>query len=70
MKIELKRAFASEDGDYCQVVFETRDAEDEPYVLLQRQFEDPDGGVCYLETHDEEYIGHAKVASASLSRRG
>ena len=29
-----------------------------PYVLLQRQFEDEDGGVCNLETHDPDcYVG-------------
>jgi len=33
-----------------------------PYVLLQRQFEDEDGGVCYLETHDRDrYAGHLRL---------
>jgi hypothetical protein len=31
----------------------------QPYLLIQRQFEDDDGGVCYLETHDHDtYSGH------------
>src|ERR1700758_2495734 len=28
------------------------------YLLIQRQFETSDGGRCYIETHDEKYIGH------------
>jgi hypothetical protein len=32
------------------------------YVLLQRQFEDEDGGVCYVETHDpDRYAGHFRL---------
>jgi hypothetical protein len=31
---------------------------DSPYLLIQRQFEIPDGGECYIETHDEKYVGH------------
>ena len=31
---------------------------DSPYLLIQRQFETSDGGRCYIETHDEKYIGH------------
>jgi hypothetical protein len=34
----------------------------EPYLLLQRQFEDDDGGVCYLETHDtNRFAGHWRL---------
>jgi hypothetical protein len=34
----------------------------EPYLLLQRQFEDDDGGVCYLETHDtDRFAGHRRL---------
>ena len=30
-----------------------------PYLVVQRQFEDDDGGVCYIETHDHDtYTGH------------
>ena len=37
-------------------------APSEPYVLLQRQFEDDDGGVCYLETHDtDRFAGHFRL---------
>jgi hypothetical protein len=70
VNIELKRAFANESGDYFQLGFDNEAEDDDgPYVLVQRQFEDPDGGVCYIETHNEDYIGHAQVARASISRR-
>jgi hypothetical protein len=48
------------DDLYFQVLFENQhpaadydpSAPTEPYLLLSRQFEDDDGGVCHLETHD------------------
>lgn len=67
MKIQLDRVSASESGDYYQVTFEGEpNEEDGPYVLIQRQFELPDGGRCYLEAHDQDYVGHFKVARAEL----
>ena len=51
----------SGDGDYYQAMFEAeQDADDldSPYLLIQRQFEDPDDNWCYIETHDEKYCGH------------
>jgi hypothetical protein len=48
-------------GDYYQAMFEAEqdtDDPDSPYLLIQRQFEDPDGNWCYIETHDEKYCGH------------
>ena len=71
MRIRLERAEAAEAGDYYQVLFEDlRDEEDaeKTYVLIQRQFEFPDGGVCYVESHDHDYIGDAKVKRATLGR--
>lgn len=68
MKIQLDRVSAAESGDYYQVHFGGADDGDGPYVLIQRQFEDDDGGVCYLETHDQDYIGHFKVVRATLDR--
>jgi len=71
MRFRAKYVSASEKGDYYQVAFENRDAasdaadvhgpDDSPYLLIQRQFEDPDGGECYVETHEEGYIGHLPV---------
>ena len=49
------------DGDYYQATFEAEqdtDDPDSPYLLIQRQFEDPDDHRCYVETHDEKYCGH------------
>ena len=54
-------------GDYCQVMFhDGLDTEDEPYFLIQRQFEFIDDGSCYFESHNEELIEHSKAKSALL----
>src|SRR5262245_18513389 len=35
---------------------------DHPYLIVQRQFEDDDGGVDYIETHDHDaYAGHFRL---------
>jgi hypothetical protein len=69
LTIRAHRASASEDGDYFQVAFEDRrDAQGSPYLLIQRQFEDEDGDVCYIESHDEEFVGHFRIRSARLAR--
>ena len=62
MRVQLDRASASEAGDYYQVTFEGKLNGEEAYVLVQRQFEFPDGGRCCVETHNQEYIGHFKMA--------
>jgi hypothetical protein len=71
MKLELKNVCAVESGDYYQVSFDDDDTDDVdydgPYLLLQRQFEDPDGGICYVEAHDEEYCGHFRLKRAHLT---
>jgi hypothetical protein len=49
------------DGDYYQAAFQAdqdTDDADSPYLLIQRQFEDPDDNWCCIETHDEKYCGH------------
>lgn len=69
MKTRLDCVSASQSGDYYQVLFEAEKDGDGAYLLIQRQFEDPDGGLCYLETHDEDYIGHFKVVRATLDRK-
>jgi len=52
MRFRAKYVSASENGDYYQVAFENADpagdaadavGPDSPYLLIQRQFEDPDG---------------------------
>lgn len=55
-------------GDYFQVMIHNAlDTEDEPYFMIQRQFEFRDDGSCYIESHKEELIEHSKVKSALLS---
>ncbi len=58
----------SEAGDGFQVLFEKTPDSEEGYVLVQRHFEFPDGGKCYLETDDQEFCGHYCFRSAWLSR--
>ena len=36
--------------------------------MIQRHFEFPDGGKCYLETDDRDFCGHFRIRSANLSR--
>ena len=57
------------DDLYFQVSFKNQrpaadydpSAPTEPYLLLQRQFED-ESGVCYLETHDtDRFAGHFRL---------
>jgi hypothetical protein len=72
MKIYADYVSVSQSGDYYQVMFEQKDPDgeedgmDAKYILIQRQFESPDGGRIYVESHDENYIGHFKVAGAKL----
>lgn len=64
MRFHANHISTSVAGDYCQAMFEaSEDATepDSPYLIIQRQFEMPDGGRCYIESHNEEYIGHFRV---------
>ena len=63
MKLQATYVSVGEFADqYFQVSFDTEDpgadldlsASMKPYLLLQRQFEDYDGAVCYIETHEPE----------------
>ena len=76
MQLAAKTVSAVVSGDYYQAVFDSTDQDDkqvdpfdqpEPYVLVQRQFEFFDGGKCYIESHDEEYIGHFKLKLLEFS---
>jgi len=51
------------DDQYFQVSFDSEPRSeddfdlsipDHPYLIVQLQFEDDDGGVCYIETHDHD----------------
>ena len=68
-KFDFKEISISIAGDYYQVLFhDGLDTEDEPYFMIQAQFEVPDDSECYFESHREELISHDKPISASLSK--
>ena len=76
MRFHAKYVSAAEAGDYYQVSFETEDPGDDatdppgpdsPYLIIQRQFEMPDGGRCYVETHDHGYVGHYRLKLIAFS---
>jgi hypothetical protein len=76
MHLHAKRVSAVVSGDYYQAIFDSDDRDDDqvdpfdqpaPYVLVQCQFEDFNGGKCYIESHDEEYIGHFKLKLLEFS---
>ena len=76
MQFHAKYVSAAEAGDYYQVSFETDDfgddasdppALDSPYLVIQRQFETPDFGRCYIETHDHGYVGHYRLKLIDFS---
>jgi hypothetical protein len=78
LRFHANHVSVAESGDeYFQVSFDSKapsDAEsdlsapDHPYLLVQRQFEDDDGGVCYIETHDHDtYTGHFRLRLIELT---
>jgi hypothetical protein len=72
MKITLNYVSVSIEGDYYQVHFSANkdngssEITDDPYFLIQPQFEMPDGGEVYIESHDDNYIGHYLVSVYKL----
>jgi hypothetical protein len=72
MRLHAKHVSVGESGDeYFQVSFHSEAPSEDhfdlswlnkPYLTVQRQFEDDDGGVCYFETHDHDtYTGHFRL---------
>jgi hypothetical protein len=72
LKLHAKHVSVGESGgEYFQVSFDNEDPSDDdfdltgprqPYLIVQRQFEDDDGGVCYIETQDHDtYAGHFRL---------
>ena len=77
MRFHANSVSASEEGDYFQIWLEAKDFAKEaadphevdgPYVIVQRDFEMPDDGQCYVETHDSNYIGHFRLRLIEFSR--
>ena len=67
-KFHAKHVSASESGgEYFQVLFEEKEGGDRAYLLVQRQFEMPSRGYCYIEDHELSPCGHF-VAKAALNR--
>lgn len=56
-------------GEYFQVMFATMQDSDEEYLIVQRQFEMPDGGECYVETDDRNFCGHFRLRNARLTSK-
>jgi hypothetical protein len=72
MRFHAKNVSVGESGDeYFQVSFDSdapREDDFDPswhdnhYLVVQRQFEDDNRGVCYIETHDHDtYSGHFRL---------
>ena len=80
MKLHAKNVSVEESGDeYFQVRFDSEaptdhdidlSDSDRPYLVIQRQFEDFDGGVCYIETRDHDtYTGHFRLRLIEFTPR-
>ena len=76
MRFHAQRVSASAAGDYFQLCLGPEESDEKesdpyevkgPYLMVQRQFEMPDRGRCYLETHDEGYRGHFPLRLTELS---
>ena len=68
MRFFANSVSGSASGDYYQFLLETEDSDHESdialpgqYLLIQAQFEFSDGGECYVESDDVNYIGHFRL---------
>jgi hypothetical protein len=59
---------ASSGGEYFQVSFADKEDSDDAYFLIQRQFESPDRGHIYIESHERMLCGHFKIRKTELRR--
>jgi hypothetical protein len=79
VRFHANHVSVGEAGDeYFQVSFASEPPSDddfdlslpEYYLVVQRQFEDDDGGVCYIETHDHDaYTGHFRLRLIEFTPR-
>ena len=79
MIFHAKNVSVGESGDdYFEISFDCEppsvddldpSVHDNRYLVVQRQFEDDDGGVCYIETHDHDTYTPATSRCGSLSLR-
>lgn len=76
MKLDYVSISGDDDDDYFQVCFDEKKPSgkeadmDGQYLIIQKEYEGPDDGKIYVETHDLSHIGHFKVAAAKLNSRG
>jgi hypothetical protein len=57
-------------GDYYAAMFAEKDTDDQDcYLIIQRQFEDPDDDTRYIETHDANTAVISLYAGSSSRRR-
>jgi hypothetical protein len=68
LELQCDHVSATETGEGFQVLFDQVPSSGEGYVLVQRYFEFPEGGECYVETEDREFCGHFPIRGAHLSR--
>jgi hypothetical protein len=61
-------SIANSGGEYFQVSFAENEDSDDAYFLIQRQFESPDGGQVYVESHHTTLCGHFTIRQAALRR--
>jgi hypothetical protein len=67
--LKYKKSSVSISGDYYQIMFhEDLDDENEPYFLVQYDFEFP-GKEYYIESDNENFIGHYIVNSVVIENR-
>ena len=59
---------AESGGEYFQVSFSEDEESDGSYFLLQWQFESPDHGRLYVESHLRTLSGHFRIRRAELER--
>jgi hypothetical protein len=75
MILKTKSVSISDEPLGCQVVFSDTepqfDNEDEKYILIQKFFDDDideTENYCYIESHDDNIIGHYNKLEATLKR--
>jgi hypothetical protein len=59
---------AESGGEYFEVSFVDDEESDDRYFLVQRQFESPDHGRLYVESHLWALSGHFRIRRAELER--
>ena len=76
MHLYAKTVSAVASGDYYQVLFDSDNRSEEevdpfdqpePYLMVQSQFEFFSGAKCFLESDDEDYIGHFNLKLVEFS---